>query len=396
MIPLCVPNLAGREAEYLAKCVETTFVSSVGQFVNTFERMVAEATGAAGAVATASGTTALHAALVAIGVRHGDLVPCPSLTFIASCNAISHAGATPWLFDVDPGSWTLDPALLARALATESEWNGSELRHKATGRRVSAIVPVFTLGAPCDMDAINEVARTYRLPVVVDAAAALGATYKGKPCGDVGADLVMISFNGNKTVTCGGGGAIVGQNGDLLRKVRHLTTTARVGADYDHDVVGFNYRMTNLQAAVGCAQMENLDRFVAAKRRIAAAYDNAFQALPATSRFPVPNWAQSANWFSGFVMDGADGAGRSASLRTFLCENGIDARPFWKPMHQQPPYRDAPRTPMPVCEDLWERIVTLPCSTHLTEADQTYVCDAVHRWFAASLAAASEPRRARA
>jgi len=203
MIPLCVPNISGNEAKYLAECVSSTFVSTIGPFVARFETMVAEAAGTVGAVATSAGTTALHAALHAVGVRRDDLVICPSLTFIASANAISHAGATPWLFDVDPVSWTLDPQLLANELLNRTERRDGELFHTGTGRRVSAIVPVFTLGIPADMDPILATAREYGLKVVVDGAAALGAFYKGKPSGALGADLTMYSFNGNKTTTAG-------------------------------------------------------------------------------------------------------------------------------------------------------------------------------------------------
>lgn len=380
MIPLCVPNLSGNEAAYLAECVASTFVSTVGPFVGRFEQMVAEAAGAAGAVATSAGTTALHAALVTVGVRPGDLVVCPTLTFVASANAISHCGATPWLFDVDRESWTLDPRLLAEALAKETQAREDSRVHIPTGRRVSAIVPVFTLGVPADMDALTAIAREFGLPVVVDGAAALGGTYKGRLSGDLGADLTMYSFNGNKTATAGGGGAVAGNDTALLAAFRHLTTTARVGADYDHDVVGFNYRMTNLQAAVGCAQMEQLDGFVAAKRRIAARYNDAFRGLNGIGRFPDPAWAYSPAWFSGFVFETEDGGERSRQLRAHLRQNGIDARPFWKPMHLQPPYRDAPRTAVPVSSHLWDKIVTLPCSTHLTENDQQTVIDTVLAW----------------
>lgn len=380
MIPLCVPNLSGKEAEYLQECVTSTFVSSVGPFVTRFETMVASAAGASGAIATSAGTTALHAALIAVGVKQGDLVICPSMTFIASTNAISHAGATPWLMDIDPNSWTLDPNLMEQQLAAHTKWEGSELVHVATGRRVSAVLPVFTLGVPCDMDPILKVARHYNLAVVVDAAAALGATYKGRHCADLGADLTMISFNGNKTITCGGGGAIVGHDTALLQRVRHLTTTARVGTDYDHDMVGYNYRMTNLQAAVGVAQMEQLDVFVVAKRRISKVYNEAYASFSDVAKFPSPEWAESSAWFSGLVLEGFNAAERAKQLRAFLREQQIDARPFWKPMHFQVPYQDAPRSSMAVCNDLWERIVTLPCSTHLTELDQAVVCKQVCNW----------------
>ncbi|MEP9370669.1 aminotransferase class I/II-fold pyridoxal phosphate-dependent enzyme [Mesorhizobium sp. KR1-2] len=380
MIPLCVPNISGNEAKYLAECVETSFVSSIGPFVTRFEDMVAAAAGTRGAVATSAGTTALHAALIAVGVRPGDLVICPSLTFIASANAISHCGATPWLFDVDAESWTLDPKLLARELAESTSLRGGERIHTHTGRRVSSVVPVFTLGIPADMDALTAVAREAGLAVVVDGAAALGATYKGKRSGDLGADLTMYSFNGNKTATAGGGGAVAGNDAGLLAHFRHLTTTARTSPDYDHDIVGFNYRMTNLQAAVGCAQMERLDDFVTAKRRIAARYNEALGRIDGFGAFPEPAHTESAAWFSGFAFQTRDGDRRSAALRGHLRAQGIDARPFWKPMHRQAPYRDAPRTEMAVTDALWSCIVTLPCSTHLTEADQTKVIGTVLAW----------------
>lgn len=381
MIPLCVPNISGNEGKYLAECISSTFVSTIGPFVSRFEDMVAEAAGASGAVATSAGTTALHAALVAVGVRRDDLVICPAMTFIASANAISHAGATPWLFDVDWQSWTLDPVLLERELETLTERRGDDLIHKATGRRVSAILPVFTLGTPADMDAILATARRFGLKVVVDGAAALGSLYKGRTSGALGADLTMYSFNGNKTTTAGGGGAVAGDDLDLLERFRHLTTTGRVGADYDHDVVAFNYRMTNLQAAVGCAQMERLGEFVAAKRRIAARYEEAFRGLNGIGAFPDPAWATSAAWFSGFAFHDEDAEASSRALRAHLRGNGIDARPFWKPMHGQQPYARAPRTAMDVTDALWPGVVTLPCSSHLTDAEQAKVIDTVLAWF---------------
>jgi len=375
MIPLAVPNLAGREAEYLQECITSTFVSTVGPFVGRFEEMVATASGAKYAVATSSGTTALHAALVACGVGHGDLVIAPSFTFIASVAAIAHCGAQPWLFDVAADSWTLDPKLLAATLATETERaaDGS-LRHKGSGQRVAAILPVYTLGIPADMDLITALAEEYRLPVVADAAAALGTSYKNRPSGSLGADFTMFSFNGNKTVTAGGGGAIVTDDEAKAKLFRHLTTTARVGADYDHDMVGFNYRMTNLQAAVGCAQMENLDVFLDAKRRIAIAYRDAFADLEMVEAFPDPDYVRNGHWFAGAVLR-PDYAQHLPALRGRLREAGIDARPFWKPAHLQPPYAQSPSTPMPVSDDIWPRVLTLPCSTGLSPTDQARVIE---------------------
>lgn len=378
MIPLATPNLCGNEARYLQECVETTFVSTVGPFVNRFEAMVAGAAGTEQAVATASGTAGLHLALTAVGVGHGDLVVMPALTFVATANAAAQCGARPWLLDVDRESWTLDPARLQQVFARETTVRDGVLVHAATGARVAAVVPVYTLGTPADMDAIVEIAGTYGVPVVADAAAALGATYRGRPVGRLGAALSMFSFNGNKTVTAGGGGAVTGSSPELLGLARHLSTTARVGADYDHDRSGFNYRLTNLQAAVGCAQMENLDRLVAAKRRIRARYDESFADLPGVSPFPQPGWAESACWFSGFVLDPGRAEGMAA-LREAWRAASIDVRPFWKPMHLQAPYRDSPRGELPVSDDIWRRIVTLPCSTHLSGDEQAYVIDTIRR-----------------
>ena len=380
MIPLAVPNLGGNEARYLQECVETNFVSSVGPFVDRFEAMVAEASGACHAVATSSGTTGLHAALTALGVGRDDLVVLPSFTFIASANAISHCGATPWLLDVCADSWTLDVAELAGVLETQAERRDGELVHRESGRRVAALMPVYTLGLPAEMEPLVRVARRHGLPVVADAAAALGARYQGRAIGALGADLSVFSFNGNKTVTAGGGGVVVGEDEALCARVRHLTTTARAGADYTHDMVGFNYRMTNLQAAVGCAQLERLDELVGAKRRIGRVYAEAFGDLPGVGRFPQPPWAESACWFSGVTL----ARGRVAEALRVLREQGVGCRPFWKPVHHQAPYADAPRTGLAVCDATWDTILTLPCSSSLTTPEQDAVVGALRSHLASS------------
>lgn len=371
-IPLAEPNLAGNEARYLMDCVESNFVSSIGPYVDRFEQMVARESGSEGAVATASGTAGLHLSLVALGVQPGDLVVLPSMTFIASANAIAHCGAAPWLLDVNLESWTLDPALLRDTLRAETERKGNVLIHRSTQRRVAAIMPVHALGMPADMDPIVETAREYGLPVVADGAAALGATYRGRPIGQTGADLTVFSFNGNKTVTAGGGGAVAGEDMTLLSLAKHLSTTARRGPDYHHDRIGYNYRMTNLQAAVGCAQLEQLDTFVAAKRRVAACYDEALSDLSGVGSFPDPDWADSACWISGAVLE-TPPCPPVGQVCAALGERGINASPFWKPMHLQPPYADAPRTEMSACESFWERVMALPCSTNLKDEDRDRV-----------------------
>jgi perosamine synthetase len=221
-----------------------------------------------------------------------------------------------------------------------------------------------------------ELAARVGVPVVADAAAALGARYRGRPIAATGATVSVFSFNGNKTVTAGGGGALVSDDEALVARARHLSTTARVGTDYDHDEVGYNYRMTNVQAAVGCAQMEQLATFVAAKRRIQATYSARFADLPDLRPLPEAPWAESARWFAGFSLEGW-GPERVAALRAGLREDGVDARPFWKPMHLQRPYAGVPTEPLEVTEEVWQRIVTLPCSTGITDDELDRVVAAV-------------------
>lgn len=361
MIPLIEPNLSGNEARYLSECIASNFVSSVGPFVTRFERLVADAAGCWNGVATTTGTAALHVALIALGVRPGDLVIMPALTFIGTANAASYCHARPVFLDISAASWTLDPAMLESFLGEECRLEQDGVVHAATRARIGAVVAVHTLGHPADMDQLEAVCARYGLPLLADAAAALGATYRGAPALARGT-LASISFNGNKTVTSGGGGAVVGQSAQLLDTVRHLATTARVGAEYEYDRVGFNYRMTNLQAAVGVAHMERLDEFVARKRAIAHRYDEALADLPGITPFPKTSWAESACWYSGFAATLA--CPRSgAEIIDHLRNGQIGARRFWG--------RCTFRRPT------LTRVVTLPCSTTLTDEQQAQVIDAV-------------------
>jgi dTDP-4-amino-4,6-dideoxygalactose transaminase len=380
MIPLAVPDLSGNEARYLQECVDSTYVSSVGPFVERFEEITAAACGTEDAVATASGTAALHLALTAVGVGRDDLVLMPALTFIAPANAVSYTGARPLFLDSARESWTLDPIALQLFLQNDCELSASGPIHRASGQRLAAILTVHTLGHPSDMGRLSAIANEWRLPLVADAAAAIGAEYRDRSA-IAQATLSAVSFNGNKTVTCGGGGLVTGADRNLLQRIRHLSTTARVGTNYDHDDIGFNYRMTNLQAAVGCAQMERLETLLAAKRRIADRYDAAFAGIEGLSPFPRAPWGQSAFWYCGTLI-GDESSNTADELIAALNESGIGARQFWKPMHRQTPYRDNPRGPLAVTDDLWHRIVTLPCSSGLTETDQSFVIDTVRAAFA--------------
>ena len=375
MIPIAIPNLSGNEAKYLAQCVETGFVSSVGSFVSEFADSVADKSGASHSAPLATGTAGLHLALLTAGVRENDLVILPSLTFIASANAVAYCGALPWLTEVAAESWTLDPHQLAEMLERETKVRDGAVYHLKSGRRVAAVMPVYMLGLPADMDAINAVAATYQLPVISDAAAALGSLYKDRPVGALKAMATVFSFNGNKTFTCGGGGAVVSESTQIIDHVNHLATTARNGPHYDHDEIGFNYRMTNLNAAVGCAQLERFDDFVAQKRSIAQTYKQAFADIDMISNFPEPAWATSVCWLSGITLDLP--SDQTQAFIEKLRKAGVDARPFWKPVHLQKPYKHAETTALSFTEALYSRIIPLPCSTHISALELEHVINAV-------------------
>lgn len=374
-IPLAIPNVGSGEARNLQKCVDDNWVSSVGPFVSEFEERVGDLSGTPRGVAMGAGTLALHMSLHCLGVGADDLVILPSFTFIASANSIAHAGARPWFIDIDPGSWSLDPAAVRAALEAHTQRRGEDLIHKPSGKRVAALMPVYTLGTPADMDAFGAIAKEYGLPIVADAAAAIGVDFRGRPIGEM-ADLTCYSFNGNKTITCGGGGMVVGRDPELLQKIKHISTTARVQPNYDHDAIGYNYRMTNLQAAVGCAQLDRLEDFIAVKRRIRTRYDEAITEIPGISAFPLPEDRGSTCWFSGFLVDDP-ALPRPPEICAELAKQNIEARIFWKPVHLQAPYMDCPCEDQSTAEALWDRIVTLPCSTMLTASDQDRVINAV-------------------
>lgn len=377
MIHLAEPNLTGNERKYLNECIDTTFVSSVGAFVTRFEEDVVKVTGADFGTAVSSGTAGLHMALKAVGVEKDELVCIPSFTFIATANAVMHCGAQPWLIDIAKDSWTMDPEVLAQELQEKAEVRDGKVYHKSSGKRIAAIMPVYTLGMPADMDKIKRIAAEYHLPVVADAAAAIGARYKGNNIGKI-ADVTVFSFNGNKTITCGGGGALVSGNQEIIEKAHHLATTARCGIEYEHDMVGYNYRMTNIQAAVGCAQLERVDEFVEKKKYIREYYSKHLNGISDISFFPEVEWAESACWFSGLVLSDKYEVKKVCEL---LKEKGIEARTFWKPVHQQKPYVNEERSEMKVADNLWKHVLTLPSSTGITEEELERVVKAIKEIF---------------
>lgn len=382
-IPLAIPNLEGDEAALLQDCIETTFVSTVGPHVSGFEAQIAALSGTDQAAVVSSGTVALKLAYEGLGIGAGDLVMLPSLTFIATPNAVSHARAAPWLVDVRSSDWTLDADLCRRLIEkdTDPAPDGAGRIHRASGQRLRAISPVMVMGAPVDFAAFRALADDFGLKIVVDAAAAIGGAGADRvPLGQTGADAICYSFNGNKTVTCGGGGAVAAADPELIARIQHLCSTGRLGPNYDHDVIAYNYRMTNVQAALGVAQLRRLDQFLAAKARIAQAYADLAADFDVLAPFPDPPVGTSTHWFSGVWYQGADLALCDA-FRAHMNDSGVDLRMFWKPIHLQTPYLDALASPMPVSDGLWQRIFPLPCSTHLSDADLDTVLSAARAFW---------------
>jgi perosamine synthetase len=378
-VSLAVPWFAGNEMKYLQEAIETTWVSSAGPFVARFEEAVADWIGARHAVATVNGTAALHISLLVAGVQPDEEVLVPALSFVATANAVSYCGAHPVFMDVDRESWNLDPEKLRNYLEEEATVQNGQTVNQRTGRRIRAVLPVQLLGHPADMDPILEVARRFGLAVIEDACQALGALYKGRPAGCLG-DVACFSFNGNKVVTAGGGGMLVSNEEGLAMRARHLTTQARDSEEEcSHDAIGFNYRLTNVCAAIGLAQMERLKEFLQRKRQIAERYREALRDTPGLSCMPTADWATASVWlFTVLVETGGEGA--AAHLVTHLRERGIESRRLWQPLHTLPMYAREMAYRVTVAPDLFARGVALPSSVHLQETEQDRVIDCLLEW----------------
>ena len=378
-IPLCVPQVEGNEWAYVKECLDTGWVSSVGAYVDRFERGLAAAIGGGTAVATASGTAALHVALLVAGVEPGDEVLVSTLTFIAPANAIRYAGAWPVFVDAEPDFWQMCPARLREFLETGCELRDGVLRNRTTGRRVRAVLPVHILGHPVDLAPVLELARRFGLAVVEDATESLGAAYRGQAVGTFG-DVSCFSFNGNKLLTTGGGGMLVSARAELAARARYLTTQAKDDPlEYVHGAIGYNYRLTNVQAAIGVAQLERLREYLAAKRRIAERYREGLADLPGLTLMREAPWAESAWWLFTLLVDEARFGMSSRALLRELDARGIQTRPLWQPLHQSPAHAGAQSTGCPVAESLHREALSLPCSVGLTESDQELVIAEVRR-----------------
>lgn len=361
-IPLHEPKFVGNEKAYVVDCIDSTFVSSVGKYVDRFEQEMAKYTGAKYAVATVNGTAALHVALKLVGVNQGDEVITQPLSFIATCNAISYCGAKPVFVDVDRDTLGMSPGSLRTFLASSTTRTSAGCFNKTTGRKISAVVPMHTFGLPCRIDQIAAICAEFGVPLIEDAAESLGSYYQGKHTGTFG-KLGAFSFNGNKTITTGGGGMITTDDETLAKRAKHITTTAKCPHPYEfiHDEIGYNYRLPNINAALGCAQMESLSRLLASKRSIASAYKKFFAASSITF-IKEPDQANSNYWLNALILE--DRQSRDAFLKD-LNEAGVMTRPIWRLMNELPMFGDCQTTDLSNAKWLEERVVNIPSSARV-------------------------------
>ncbi|MFH0272502.1 MULTISPECIES: LegC family aminotransferase [Vibrio] len=356
-IPLHAPTFDGNEKAYVMETIESTFVSSVGKFVDDFERKIEAYTGTAKAVATVNGTAALHAALYMADVQRGDLVVTQALTFVATCNALYHMGAEPIFLDVSPVSLGLCPKAVDAFLEENAEVTDAGCIHKKTGRRIKAVVPMHTFGHPVELDELVAVCLKWNITLVEDAAESLGSLYKGKHTGTIG-DFGAVSFNGNKIITTGGGGMVLCKTQELGAHTKHVTTTAKVPHPYEffHDEPGFNYRMPNLNAALGCAQMEVIEQYLKQKRVLAEGYNNFFKG--SDIKFVTePEYAQSNYWLNAIICPDKESREEIIATTNSL---GVMTRPIWQLMHRLPMFENAIRSDLTHSEFIEARLVNLP------------------------------------
>ena len=362
--------MQGNEWSYVKECLDTNWVSSVGSFVDRFSASLAAYVGAKYAVATVNGTAALHIALLVAGVEPEDEVLIPTLTFVAPANAIRYAGAWPVFMDVEPQYWQMDPDKLAAFLETGCRRQDDHLVNSASRRRVRAILPVHILGHPCDMGPISDLARNYGLPVIEDATESLGARYKGRMVGQPG-DVACFSFNGNKLITTGGGGMMVTDNPQWAERARYLTTQAKDDPiEYVHNEIGYNYRLTNIQAAMGVAQLEQIEGFIEKKRAIAHRYHGAFQGMEDITLMPAQPDSDPTYWLYTLLLPPETTLEERKAVVASLNAEGIGARPLWHPIHGLPPYLGCQAFQVEHASSIYERAVSLPSSVGLEPYDQ--------------------------
>jgi len=361
-IPLHEPQFFGNEKKYLNDCIDSTFVSSVGKYVDTFEKEFARTVGSKHAIATVNGTAALHISLILADVKKDDEVITQPLTFIATCNAISYIGAKPIFVDVDLDTMGLSPESLKNFLETNCEIQNSKCINKTTGKTIKACVPMHTFGHPCKIVEIKEICDMWHIALVEDAAESLGSYYKDKHTGTFG-KIGAFSFNGNKIITSGGGGVIVTDDEALAKRAKHITTTAKIAHHYEyvHDEIGYNYRLPNINAALLVAQLEQLEKFLASKRDLATQYKEFF-ANENITFIEEPKECKSNYWLQVVVLQDIN---QRNEFLEFTNKNGVMSRPIWKLMNELEMFKDCQKTDLKNAKYLEERVVNIPSSVRL-------------------------------
>lgn len=365
-IPLHEPTFIGNEQKYVSDCIKTGWVSSVGKYVDKFERLLAEFTGVKRAVAVVNGTAALHIALKIVGVQPNDEVLIPSLTFVATGNAVVYCGAVPHFVDVSETTLGIDPFKLEDYLKDIAIVKNNVCVNKQTGKIIRAVVPMHTFGHPVDLDPLLDICGRWNLIMVEDAAESLGSYYKGIHTGNFGKAAAM-SFNGNKIITTGGGGAILTNDEKLADYAKHLTTTAKLPHrwKYEHDEIGYNYRMPNINAALGCAQFEQLEDLIEKKRQLASKYEQLIEDYDGIKLFKEPEFARSNYWLQTLIFD--EKMYDINQVLETLNNHNVMSRPVWKPLHLLNPFQNYPKSDLSVTEKLQYQIVNVPSSPYLGE-----------------------------
>lgn len=362
-VPLSVPKFIGNEKKYLNECIDTTFVSSVGKFVDRFENDMATFTGAKRAVVCVSGTNALHMSLLMAGVEHDDEVLTQALTFIATCNALSYIGAHPVFIDVDKSTMGLSPDAVREWLCKNAEIKDGQCFNKNSGRRIKACVPMHTFGHPVRIEELAQFCEEYHIELVEDAAESIGSKYKGKHTGTFG-KVGAISFNGNKTITTGGGGMMLFQDEDLGNMAKHITTQAKVPHrwEFRHDHIGYNYRMPNINAALGCAQLEYIDKLIASKREVAAAYAEFFKNVDGIDFFVEPENCFSNYWLNAVITESKE---KQLEFLQYTNDNGVMTRPIWELMNRLPMFENCEHDSLTNTNWFADRVVNIPSSARV-------------------------------
>ncbi|WP_107840199.1 LegC family aminotransferase [Metasolibacillus meyeri] len=357
-IALHEPTFNEKEIDYVTDCVQTGWVSSVGSYVTRFEEDLAKFVGVKRAVAVVNGTAALHIALKIVGVRADDEVLMPSLTFIATANAVSYLQAIPHFVDVNEETLGVDPFKLEQYLGEIAELRQGELYNKQTNRRIKALLPMHTFGHPCMLDELVALCDKYKLELVEDAAESLGSYYNGKHTGTFG-KVSAMSFNGNKVITTGGGGVILTNDEELANYAKHLTTTAKVPHcwEFVHDEIGYNYRMPNINAALGCAQLEKISQFIEQKRDLTRFYENLVVNIAGIRLFKEPIHTKSNYWLQVILLDEQNNRNE---VLNFLNEQGVMSRPIWTPLHELEMYKECPKMNLAITEQLKQTVINIP------------------------------------